>query len=51
MNIIFWHDAKRGQNLILTHDVTGREQRIGGFTEVNQRFVAYETTAEYDPRN
>jgi hypothetical protein len=51
MIIVYWQDARRGQNLVLTNDVTGREQRIGGFTEVNQRFAAYVTTAEYDPRN
>ena len=51
MIIVYWQDARRGQNLVLTNDVTGREQRIGGFTEVNQRFAAYVTTAKYDPRN
>ena len=51
MIIVYWQDARRGQNLVLTNDVTGREQRVGGFTEVNQRFAAYVTTAEYDPRN
>ena len=51
MIIVYWQEARRGQNLVLANDETRREQRIGGFRENNQRFDAYVTTAEYDPRN
>lgn len=51
MIIVYWQDVRRGQNLVLTNDETRREQNIGGVREANQRFDAYVTTAEYDPRN
>ena len=48
---VYWQAARRGQNLMLSNDDTGREQSIGGFRENAQGFDAYVTTAEYDPRN
>jgi hypothetical protein len=51
MIIVYWQAARRGQNLMLFNDETGREQSIGGFRENAQGFDAYVTTAEYDPRN
>jgi hypothetical protein len=48
---VYWQAARRGQNLMLANDETGREQSIGGFRETAQGFDAYVTTAEYDPRN
>ena len=48
---VYWQAARRGQNLMLSNDDTGREQSIGGFKENTQGFDAYVTTAEYDPRN
>ena len=48
---VYWQETRRGQNLMLSNDETGREQRIGGFRETSQGFDAYVTTAEYDPRN
>ena len=51
MTRVYWQAARRGQNLMLVNDETGREQSIGGFREASQEFDAYVTTAEYDPRN
>ena len=48
---VYWQAGRRGQNLMLSNDDTGREQSIGGFRENAQGFDAYVTTAEYDPRN
>ena len=48
---VYWQAGRRGQNLMLSNDDTGREQSIGGFMENAQGFDAYVTTAEYDPRN
>ena len=48
---VYWQAARRGQNLMLSNDDTGREQSIGGFRENARGFDAYVTTAEYDPRN
>ena len=48
---VYWQAARRGQNLMLANDETGREQSIGGFRETAQGFDAYVTAAEYDPRN
>ena len=46
---VYWEDVRRGQNLMLSDEESGREERIGGFRETKRGIDAYATTFGYDP--
>ena len=46
---VYWEDVRRGQNLMLSDEDSGREERIGGFRETKRGIDAYATTFGYDP--
>ena len=46
---VYWRSVKSGQNLVLSREDEGREERIGGFRETKRGIDAYATTFGYDP--
>ena len=46
---VYWQSVRRGQNLMLSDENSGQEERIGGFRETARGIDAYATTFGYDP--